>query len=178
MRLIASTIGRHYGGVEISVQWVLFPSAQLAQRAVLEGQAHLTDIYFFLGQPSTSMPNQRGAGGKDEGGGEPQRHGQPLLYFYPTCPVVGAPVELIVREDEWGNDAIPKGLVNESGNKLDNSSSSPFSLSSAARRRGLAYLNRRIDGAKEGTSSSSSQRPISGTSQQHHASYMSTPVSV
>ncbi|PHJ17419.1 transmembrane protein [Cystoisospora suis] len=122
MRMIASTIGRHYG-VDLSVHWVLYPSVEEAQKAVLDGKAHMTDIYFYLGQ---STPGEL----------------QPLLHFYPTCPVVGSPAMLIVREDEWQG-----GSTSPSSSSLDGENKT--SVSPDSRRGGLVYLNRRIDESKE-----------------------------
>ncbi|CAI9149244.1 unnamed protein product [Rangifer tarandus platyrhynchus] len=78
LRAIADTIEKQYNA-PIRVRWLFYPSVESAQAGVLRGEAHMTDIYFLLAH---STP------------GEPQ----PLAHFYSTCPVVGSPVLLIVRE--------------------------------------------------------------------------------
>nr|CEL67345.1 TPA: hypothetical protein BN1204_031460 [Neospora caninum Liverpool] len=118
MRLIAATIGAHYDS-PISVHWLFYPSVEEAQRAVLNGQAHMTDIYFLLGQ---STP------------GEPQ----PLMDFYATCPVVGSPALLILR-DESHDDHQSTTATKQPGSVKANTLS----------KNELLNLNRRIENAEE-----------------------------
>ncbi|KYK67529.1 putative transmembrane protein [Toxoplasma gondii TgCatPRC2] len=118
LRLIAAIIGAHYD-TPISVHWLFYPSVEEAQRAVLNGQAHMTDIYFLLGQ---STP------------GEPQ----PLMDFYATCPVVGSPALLILRDDSH-EDARQSTTTKKPGG------SRPVKTS----KNELINLNRRIENAEE-----------------------------
>ncbi|PFH38675.1 hypothetical protein BESB_010170 [Besnoitia besnoiti] len=120
MRMIAGIIGSHYGST-VTVQWLFYPSVEEAQQAVLRGQAHMTDIYFLLGQ---STP------------GEPQ----PLMDFYATCPVVGSPALLILREDQVAENPGAPGMPAKQP-----ATNSASSLDKHA----LLNLNRRIDNTSD-----------------------------
>ncbi|KAL8273158.1 hypothetical protein Esti_002916 [Eimeria stiedai] len=99
LHYLVQAIGTHYKRA-VKVEWLFYTSGEACLKAVLDGEAHITDIYFLQAIPedqslvSLSASSAAAAGGRGAGGIGPMQ-----AQFYKTCPVLAASYLFVTKAE-------------------------------------------------------------------------------